>query len=532
LLRKRIIQRALPLLLFTLTGLLVMGYHPGFEDDGIYLTAVKADLNPALYGHDSDFFRLQMQASVFDGGMAHFVRWTGIPLAWAELFWQFAALFFILWACRRIAAQIFEQPHAQWAAVAMVAAMFTLPVAGTALNIADQHLHPRNLATALILMAVAWILEGKRRQALPALLLAFVLHPIMAALGMSFCVFLVMALLEPVPFRLRAEQGSLAAAAPLGWLFVPTSPSWRLALASKSYYSIWRWTWYEWLGALAPLFLFWLLWRLARKRTEIPSAGAKARVDSGLLSARLKSCPVTKLSVVLDDGGYSAACEERLARFALAVFAYGVFQQIVAMALLTPDSLVRLTPLQPMRYLQLVYIFMALAAGGLMGRFLLKTQVWRWAVYLLVFNGGMFLVQWELIDDGAHLELPTMASGNPWLQAFDWIRQNTPADAYFALDPLYLAGPGEGFHNFRALAERSALSDGIKDTAVVTEVPSLAPVWHEQQLALAGWDHFQLADFERLKAQLGVDWVVADSPQTAGLDCRWHNRSLSVCEIP
>jgi len=43
----------------------------------------------------------------------------------------------------------------------------------------------------------------------------------------------------------------------------------------------------------------------------------------------------------------------------------------------------------------------------------------------------------ELIDDGAHLELPTMVSSNPWLQAFAWIRQNTPADAYFALDPQY-----------------------------------------------------------------------------------------------
>jgi hypothetical protein len=496
LLRKRIIQEALPLLLLTLTGFLVMGYHPGFEDDGIYLTAVKADLNPALFPHDSDFFRLQMQASVFDGGMAHFVRWTGIPVAWAELLWQFAALFLILWACRRIAAQIFDDAHAQWAAVAMVAAMFTLPVAGTALNIADQHLHPRNLATALILIAVAWILEGKRWQSVPALLLAFALHPIMAALGMSFCVFLALALLEPVPFRLRAAEGSLAAAAPLGWLFVPTSPSWRLALESKSYYSIYRWTWYEWLGALAPLFLFWLLWRLAQR------------------------------------SGQDRRSQDRLARFALAVFAYGVFQQIVAMALLTPDSLVRLTPLQPMRYLQLVYIFMALAAGGLLGRFVLHTQAWRWAVYLLVFNGGMFLVQWELIDDGAHLELPTTATGNPWLQAFDWIRQNTPADAYFALDPLYLAAPGEGFHNFRALAERSALSDDLKDTSVVTQVPSLAPVWHEQQLALAGWEHFQLADFERLKAQFGVDWVLVNSPQTAGLDCRWHNGVVAVCQVP
>jgi hypothetical protein len=525
LLPKRIIQEVLPLLLLTLTGFLVMGYHPGFEDDGIYLTAVKADLNPALYPHDAEFFQLQMQASAFDGAMAHFVRWTGIPLGWAELVWQLAALFLILWACRRIAARIFEDALAQWAAVAMVAAMFTLPVAGTALNIADQHLHPRNLATALILMAVAWILEGKRWLAAPALLGAFLLHPIMAALGVSFCVFLGLALMEPVPFRLRAAEGSMAAAAPLGWIFAPTNASWRMALESKSYYSIWRWTWYEWLGALAPLFLFWLLWRVAQRGAGSFSAGAEAPLDSAVRLPGMNPRPTVRTN-------YSAVCQERLGRFALAVFAYGVFQQAVAMALLTPESLVRLTPLQPMRYLQLVYIFMALVAGGLLGRFVLKKQVWRWAVYLLVFNGGMILVQWELIDDGAHLEMPWRATANPWMQAFDWIRLNTPNDAYFALDPRYLAAPGEGFHGFRALAERSALSDAIKDTSVVTEVPSLAPKWQEQQVALAGWERFQLADFERLKAKFGVDWVVVDSRQAVGLDCRWRDKAVNVCAIP
>jgi hypothetical protein len=208
---KRLISEFLPVLLFTTLGFLVMGYHPGLEDDGVYLTAVKADLNPALFPHNAEFFRLQLQATLFDGWMAHFVQWTGIPLAWAELGWQFVSLFLILWACDRIARQLFGDRRAQWAAVAMVAAMLTLPVAGTALNIADQHLHPRNLATALILLGISRILEGKRWHAVPLLILAFVLHPIMAALGISFCVFLTLALLEPVPFRLRALRDSLAA---------------------------------------------------------------------------------------------------------------------------------------------------------------------------------------------------------------------------------------------------------------------------------------------------------------------------------
>ena len=490
-LRKRILQGALPLLLLTVLGFLAMGYHPGFEDDGVYLTAVKAKLDPALYPHNADFFRLQLQATVFDDGMAVFVRWSGIPLAWAELLWQFAALLLTLWACRRIAALLFKQSRVQWAAVAMVAAMFTLPVAGTALNIADQHLHPRNLATAAILFGVLRVLEGRRWQAAWFLLIAFALHPIMAAFGVSFCVFLGLALGEPVPFRLRTAQGPLLAAAPLGWVFAPDSPSWRLALASRSYYSIYRWAWYEWLGALAPLFLFWLLWRWAHGRGE-----------------------------------------ERLARFALAVFAYGVFQQVLAMALLAPEGLVRLMPLQPMRYLHLVYLFMALVAGGLLGRFVLKATVWRWAVYLLAINGGMFVAQWELIDAGTHLELPGMASANPWMQAFAWVRGNTPVDAYFALDPRYLAAPGEGFHSFRALAERSQLADGIKDTAVTMQVPSLAPVWQEQLAAQEGWERFELADFERLKKRFGVDWVLVKFPEPEGLDCRWHNETVTACRIP
>ena len=527
-LRKRLIQEMLPLLMLTVLGFLVLGYHPGFEDDGVYLTAIKADLNPALYPHDSDFFRLQMQASVFDTGMADFVRWTGIPLAWSELFWQFAALFLILWACRRIAAQIFERASAQWAAVAMVAAVFSLPVAGTALGIADQHLHPRNLATALILWGVAWILEARRGKnqrwlAVPVLLMALVLHPIMATLGISFSVFLSLALFRRVPVRVPLAEGTAAAVIPLGWVFAPANPSWRLALASKSYYSLYRWTWYEWVGALAPLSLFWLLWRVTAERD---GDALEQRSQSPLRNPLEVNQPVRALPAL------ELSERERLARFSLAVFGYGVFQLVVAVALLAPESLVRLEPFQPMRFLHLVYIFMALVGGGLLGQFLLKQHLGRWAVFLLVFNGGMFIAQWELIDEGAHLELPGVTTSNPWLQAFGWIRGNTPKDAYFALDPNYLAAPGEGFHGFRALAERSQLADWIKDTSVVTEVPSLAPLWRRQQLAETGWKHFELGDFERLKAEFGVDWVLVLYPQTAALDCRWHNGQLAVCRIP
>jgi len=224
--------------------------------------------------------------------------------------------------------------------------------------------------------------------------------------------------------------------------------------------------------------------------------------------------------------------ETILARFALAVFAYGVFQQAVAMLMLAFPSLVRLTPLQPMRYLHIVYIFMALIGGALIGKNLLKNSILRWAAFLLIFNGTMFAVQRKEFGGSQHIEWPGRAPSNPWLQAFAWIRASTPTDAYFALDPRYLEAQGEDYHNFRALAERSQLADDIKDTAVVTQVPELGPVWNRQVEAQRGWKTFQIADFERLKSEFGVGWVVVSFPPPAGLDCRWHNAVLAVCEIP
>lgn len=479
------------LLTFSLLAFAVMGYHPGIEDDGVYLTAVKSDLNPALYPHDSDFFRLQLQATLFDQWIAGFVRFTHVSITTTELMFQFASIFVMLAACKSIAETLFESERVQWAGVSLVGAMLTLPVSGTAIYLADQHLHPRNMASALVLLAVSRILRDRLWQAVPLLLLSFVLHPIMALLGISFCFFLTMALLEPVQAWLRSLRDALASAVPLGWVFESPTASWRRALETRSYYFLSRWTWYEWLGALGPLVLFWMLWRLALK--------------SG---------------------------EAKLARFASAVFAYGVVHQIASMIVIGSPALVRLTPLQPMRFLHLIYLFMVLVGGCLIGKYLLRCSPLRWAAFLMIACVGMFASQRSLFAASPHLELPGTSSSNPWLEAFAWIRNNTPVDAYFALDPRYLAAPGEDYHSFRALAERSQLADMIKDPAVVTQVPELGPDWDGQTKALSGWEKFTIADFKRIRAAVGVDWVLVSYPAPSGLDCRWHNEKLSVCQIP
>lgn len=493
--RNKFLRELLPVLLFTVIGFAVMGYHPGYEDDGVYLSAINSDLHPALYPHGAAFFRLQMQATVFDGVVARFVRFTHIPVPWAELLGQVLSLFLMMWACERVARRFFPEARARWGGLALVAAMLTLPVAGTAIYLADQNFLPRNLATALILVAIERIMAGKRWQAVPLLLTAFVVHPIMAALGISFSFFLTAALEEPVHVWLRnlrtAFARGAAMAVPLAWIFEAPNLDWRKALNTRAYLFLYRWTWYEWLGALAPLFMFWLLWRLAEKRGET-----------------------------------------LLSRFAFAAFVYGIFQQTVAVVMLTPPSLIRLAPLQPMRYLQLIYFFMTLIAGCLIAQHLLKRRIWAWAIFLLVANGAMLSAQEVQFPDCPHFEMPWTKPTNPWLQAFAWVRHNTPKNAYFALNPYYMAIPGEDYHSFLALAERSQLADGIKDTAVVTQVPQLAPVWNSELEAQAGWTHFKLADFQRLRREFGVNWVLVSYPAPKGLNCKWHNTLLSVCQVP
>lgn len=479
------------LALVTVGSLLVEGYHPGVEDDAVYLSAIQHRLTPKLYPHDAAWFTLQMQASIFDRMMAAWVRVTHMPVGMAELLGQCVAAFFVLWGCWRLARRCFPTAAGQWAGVALVGVLFTLPVAGTALYIFDQYLHPRAIATALILAAMAAVLDRRPVLACTLLLASVVMHPLMGAFGVSYCAILWIGGAMAAR-RERPAKPAMAMAfgfAPL-WIFEGPSAAWRQALSTRNYYFLGRWTWYEWLGVIAPVAILWLMGRYARR---------EGRREMALLA----------------EGA--------------AVFA--VFQLAVACVMLLTPSLVRLTPMQPMRYLHLVYLMMMLLGGGLIGEKLLRGHAWRWALLFVPLAGGMFAAQRALFPGTPHLELPGMRVTNPWLEAFAWVRRNTPQDAYFALDPYYMQARHEDYHSFRALAERSELADAVKDAAVATQVPSLAPEWVEQTQATAGWRHFDKQDFLRLKEEFGVDWIVVQGAGVAGLECPYRNEAVAVCQL-
>ena len=490
-------QNLLILAGITVAAILVMGYHPGLEDDSFYLAAIKHHLNLSLFPHDSDFYRVQFQATIFDKLIALSVRLLHLPLPWTILLWQFAAVFLMLLGCYRIARRCFTRPEAQWASVSLIAALLSMPLPGIAILLGDQYLHPRTLATALILAAIVAVIDRKPWMSGILLLVAFSIHAIAACFGISFCLFLAWSLRRP-PLDSRPPALLLL---PLGWLFEPASEAWRQAAATRGFYFLGTWHWYEWLGVVAPLLLLLAFYALLRRRT-LPVVGFVLRP------------------------------------FILSTVYFGVFQMCAGLLIMLPSALARLRPFEPMRYLHLGYLLFFLTAGGLCGAYLLDRRFYRWLLLFVPLSAGMFYAQRQMYSASPHLELPFVSPGSSWLRAFDWVRQTTPVDSYFALDPHYETLPGEDYHGFRALAERSALADYEKDAGMAARVPNLAPRWLREVTALNGWRTFQSSDFERLRSQFGVNWILlsrADrqfsNPDRAVMICPYANQDVKVCRL-
>jgi uncharacterized membrane protein YgdD (TMEM256/DUF423 family) len=477
------LKDSLFLILLTVGALFVHGYHPWAEDGALYLSCVEKLLNPQLFPFNSQFFEFHGHLTFFPEVIATSVRASHIPLPYMLLFWHLLFIFLLLYACWNLAGQCFDDKRARYAGVALVAALLTLPVAGTALYIMDQYLNPRNVTAFVGVLAIAKALD--RRYVAVALLLLFgaAIHPLMAVFAISFC-FLLFCV-----ERLELSPAIAAGLVPFGFLD-PPSAAYHQVAAAHSYFYLLRWHWYEWLGAIGPIVILWWFSQIARSR-------------------QMRNLELICRTLVL----------------------YQMLFVIAALIITTPARCESLARLQPMRSLHLLYILFVLFSGGLLAEFVLKNRWWRWIALFLPVCGGMFWAQRELFPASAHIEWPGYRSSNAWVRAFEWARDNTPPDAIFALNPNYMHFPGEDENGFRAIAERSMLADNVTDGGAVTMFPNMAQEWLEQLTAQNGWQNFQLQDFRRLQKRYGVSWVVLHESHTAGLQCPYQNQTVKVCKI-
>jgi hypothetical protein len=421
---------------------------------------------------------------MFPNLIAASMRWTHVPPAIALLGWHVLSVFMFFVACWRIARLCFDRPEGVWSGVLLVGALLTIPVAGTALYIMDPYLTPRSLSTPFALFAVANTLERRYFASAIWILLAGAMHPLMVVFAGVYVAILTVLDFAP------AVSGAATGWAFSQQLFPPVTPVYREVLHTQyAYFFLRSWRWYEWLGLLAPFAIVAAFERAARR---------------------------------LQSRSMVHACR--------AILIFGAIF-LAASAISTWEIFDQYAELQPLRFLHLVYILMFLFMGGLIGTFLLKDIPWRWAALFIPLCAVMSVAQQEIMPATPHLEWPGRASSNGWVQAFEWIRDNTPDDAFFALDPGHMTQAGEDEHGFRAIAERSMLADVVTDSGAVSMFPALAAGWEQQVTAEQGWRQFRRDDFVRLKSQFAVTWVVLEQPGVAGLTCPYRNTVVLVCQI-
>lgn len=485
-------RRLFFLSIVTISAFFVHGYHPATEDAEIYLPGIQKILQPSLFPFNQEFFASHAKMTLFPNLIAGIVRMSHLSLFPVLLVCQLLSIFLLLLACLKLAEQLFDNVPAQWAGVCLVAALLTIPVAGTAIYIMDPYLDPRSIALFCATFAIEATFRKRYIAAAIWTIFAAAVHPLMSVFGLSLILAIVW-LRDFGGFPLVVRVATTGACLlPIGISFTQPSPAYRAIVETRSYFFLFKWHWCEWLGIVGPFLLLWWFSVLSKKRN------------------------VTKVCVL---------CRSLMV-FEAFYFVFGLLFSI--------PQLLEFVRYQPLRSLQLVYLFLALIGGGMLSEYLLRNKVWRWLALFIPLCFGMFYGQRQLYPATPHIEWPGVVPHNDWLRAFAWIRQNTPQNAIFALDPNHMWLPGEDEHGFRALTERTMLADANKDciaVAMFPDIPGFAERCVEQVQAAKNWEHFSVADFQRLQATYGVTWVVVQQPGVAGIICPYENRTLRVCRL-
>jgi len=467
--------------------LLIHGYHPFAEDAAIYIVGVTKLADPSLFQHDTLFVLAGTHLSLFAHIGAAILRLTRIPLDYLLLLTHLASILLFLLACRTLARRIFTSPAAQSTATLLAAAFFTLPIAGTTLMLMDPYITARSFSTPLGLFALAAAIDRRYGLTATLLLLAALMHPLMALYAAAF--ILIFILLDLGRARLAptlAALGVIACGAiHLAALRTPVSPAWRQAVLSRHYLFPSEWEWFEYLGLAAPLILYALAFRRLGTRT---------------LAGKL----------------------------CLTALILGTATTLAAILFVHPSHPGLLARLQLLRAFHIIYLVGILLLGGLISQ--IRP---RWIPIALLFAAAltMFVVARCTYPASGHIELPGLTPRNPWQQAFLWIRANTPSGAVFAANPDLVLLPGEDGQSFRLMTRRTLLAD-YKDEGLAVMLPNLAPQWAVEYNAQREMD--QLSDPKRLARlrPLGVTWILLSNTAVTSFPCPYRNAVAQVCRMP
>jgi hypothetical protein len=508
-------RRTWAALLFGLSLLtvLVHGYHPLAEDGGLYVAGVEYTLNHALFPHYTGFVREHLGYSLFAPMVAAIVQLTHLSLGWVLLFVDLFSVWLTLFAARQLLRRCITSEPAQLAGIALLGAWWTMPVASTALLLMDPYVTARSLSTPLSILAIAfalddwsparWLASSLRWCGL-FLAIAAALHPLMATYALAFVIVVRASRLRrrALAWAVLAAAATVVAAAVQAFA-PPESPALLEAILTRSYWFLSQWQWYELFGLAGPLIV---LAAILRWRNNKLSSSAHVLCQTCFVLGMVATFNV--LLFAHESASVHLLAKLQLLRIYLLIYAVMIMLLGASFWQLSSDAGKRVPSLQStLRFLS-VALILSMAAV-------------------------MYFVQRQDFPASTHVELPWRAdrNTNPWVQAFFWIRQNTPQDALFALDARYINTEGEDAQTFRAIALRSAIPDFSKDGGEASITPSLALLWQQGARVQKGLSGQNDTMRDPQLRSLGATWMVLHSAAVTVHPCPYDNGTVKVCQL-
>ena len=297
-------------------------------------------------------------------------------------------------------------------------------------------------------------------------------------------------------FHPAVERSASALAAcfvllPGSFRFGPAPAPYSEALYARDYFFLYNWTWYHWLGLLAPLvFLVWF--------------------SKGNLRA---TTPAFK-------------------RLSLALIPFGLLSILAAAVISSSHNFDMFARLQPLRCFHLVTVVFMLFLGGVIGEFVADGRLWV--------IPALSSSRRRHVHRGApNLPLqPAHRAARPRHQPQRLgQRAALGAPQHPGRRGLCRGLPlpdGSGRRCARLSRRQRPLRAGrlLQRQRRRLALPSLAIEWKQMSDATYGLDHFTTQDFIRLAHRYPVTWTVIHGPAPAGMECPYQQRGYSVCKIP
>jgi hypothetical protein len=466
------------------------GYRYGVSDQAFYATAVVKDLHPSRFPRDSRLLDVEAGLMWADEIVAGVVRAAGGRQPPVYLVLYIASLVLLCAA----AVAFGRSAGFSWWAIAglLVLLTFRHRISKTGANSLEGYMHPRMIAFAFGVVALAAVMRARHLQALCWTVLVACWHPTTA---LWFGTVVGVATIIGQPDWRRWTLGALAVAAGVGIWMVWLGPlagrltimdaAWLRVLAEKDYLFPHEWPAYAWATNLLYPILVVAIYRQRRAQGRL--AAGEAGLVAGLVALALVfliSFPLTVMRVAL-------AVQLQVTR---------VFWVLdFAMA---------------------AYLAWWIFDGWLPARRVARTA----AIALLItasVGRGVFL-----LSQDRRLFSPGLST-TPWVDAMNWLRAR-PEPWHVLVDPGHAWKYGV---SARLAAEKDILVEAGKDSALALYDREIAMAVGARLAALDDFEHITPARLAALAQSYGLDVAVLDGSRRLDLPELYRNTQFVIYQI-